>query len=121
MTSVLTKKPISPSVSSRVRPAIGVPTDTSSSPDQRDSRSCQAASSVMNSVAPSRRASARSARDVSAESARPTLCARAPCTLGRGRSVGSSSSGGAPARRSRHHPSWASSTSPESQPRCQAA
>ncbi len=75
----------------------------------------------MNAVAPSRRESARSARDVSAGSRKSRLAARSPWTVGRGRSVGSSSKGGAPASRPRHQASCASSTSPESQARCQTA
>ncbi len=118
---MFTKKPISPSVSLRVRPAIGLPTTTSSCPEYRESRSCQAARTVMNSVAPWPRLSVRSFSDSSAGSARGTLPARASGTVGRGRSVGSSSTGGAPASRSLHQPSWASRTSPLSHSRCQAA
>ena len=38
-TKVLTKKPINPSISRRLRPATGVPTTMSSSPDKRYSNS----------------------------------------------------------------------------------
>jgi hypothetical protein len=53
-TSVLTKKPISPSTSPRARPAMGLPTTTSSLPVYLESSTCEAASSTMYSVAPSR-------------------------------------------------------------------
>ena len=58
-TSVLTKNPISPSISARLRPAIGVPTTMSSCPCSASSSTWKAASSVMNSVAPSRWLTAR--------------------------------------------------------------
>ena len=75
----------------------------------------------MNSVAPARRESSRSLRDTSSERAKRWLPARAPCPTMRGRSVGTSSSGGAPANRSRQYDSWASNTSPESHSRCHTA
>ncbi|HEX7243482.1 MAG TPA: hypothetical protein VF263_24570 [Longimicrobiaceae bacterium] len=55
----------------------------------------------MNSVAPSRRESARSPSASPAARAKPWLPARGLCPAARGRSAGISRSGGAPARRSR--------------------
>ena len=51
-TRVLTKKPMSPSISDAVRPAIGEPTTTSSSPVRRARRAAKAARSDMKRVAP---------------------------------------------------------------------
>ncbi len=119
--SVLTKKPISPSVSRRVRLAMGVPTTTSSCPDQRASNRSSAASSTMYGVAPSRLASVRTPSAVSGASARNTYPARGSGAAARGWSVGSSSTGGAPPRRSRHQAICPSRTSPASQARCQTA
>jgi hypothetical protein len=120
-TSVLAKKPISSSTSRRVRPAMGLPTTTSSLPLYFDSSSWKAESSTMYSVAPSPRPSAwrrsSSARGRSNLSRAP----RCDCTGGRGRSVGSSSSAGAPASRSFHQPTWRSSASPRSCSRCHTA
>ncbi len=59
--SVFTKKPISPSISLRLRLAMAVPTTTSSWPAYRDRSAWNAARSGMNSVASSSRASSRSA------------------------------------------------------------
>ncbi len=93
---VLTKKPISASISLRFRLAMGVPAITSSCPAWRASSACQAASSGMKSVAPSARASSRSAAEVAADTRTPTLPPWKVGAAGRGRSVGSSSTGGSP-------------------------
>ncbi len=116
-----TKKPISGSCSTRLRPATGVPTTTSSCPDQRASSACHPARRVMNGVASSRRPSSRSAPVSAGGSSSGTDAPRASATAGRGRSVGSSSSGGAPASASRHHSICRSRTSPRSRSRCHAA
>ena len=93
MTSVLTKKPIRSSVSARLRPAIGVPTRMSSWPLSRDSSARKAASSVMKSVAPSSRDSASSASTSRRGRSRRSCAPENVCCGGRGRSVGSASSG----------------------------
>ncbi len=95
-TSVLTKKPISSSTSPRPRPATGLPTTTSSLPLYRDSSVWKAPSATMYSVTPSCRPSARSLSSTSAGSWTCSLAPRKLCTAGRGWSVGSSSSSGAP-------------------------
>ncbi len=51
---VLTKKPINPSSSARLRPATGVPSDRSAWPLQRPSSAAKPASRVMNGVVPRR-------------------------------------------------------------------
>ncbi|CAM4039400.1 hypothetical protein COSO111634_31800 [Corallococcus soli] len=96
-TSVLTKKPMSPSVSLRVRPAMGAPTLTSSCSAQRESTAWKPASRPMNSVAPSCWHSAvRScASFLGKRSWKLEPGCREPGD--RGRSVGSASDAGAPA------------------------
>ena len=88
------KKPIRHSVSARLRPAIGVPTTTSSCPLSRASTTLKAARSVMNSVAPSAWPSAFAASDRRGGRVRLTVAPRNVWTVGRGRSVGTSSIGG---------------------------
>ena len=100
-TRVLTKKPISSSVSSRLRPAIGVPTTMSSCPvvavEQRLERRQQhheqrdALAGGQGGVSPLQ----RPARQLDGQ--RPPRRLR---TAGRGRSVGSSSTGASPPSRS---------------------
>ena len=97
-TSVLTKNPISPSISTRLRPAMGEPTARSSWPLVRARRAWKPARSTMKSVAPSRRARASICRVSPAGSRTGRVAPRKLCTAGRGRSVGSSRSGGRPAR-----------------------
>ena len=75
----------------------------------------------MYSVAPSLRPSACSRSSSSGESSTGTDAPRYVCTAGRGWSVGSSSSSGAPASRSRQYASCRSSTSPASCSRCHTA
>ncbi len=118
---VLTKKPMIPSSSTRVRPAMGVPTTTSSCPAWRARRSCHAASSVMNGVASSSPDSLRSAAATPPGTRISTAPERVPRNAVRGRSVGSSRSGGAPASRPVHQASSPARTSPESQPCCHTA
>ncbi len=65
---VLTNRPISPSVSTRVRPATGVPTAKRSWPDQRSNSASKQASNVMNSVEPWLRPSSSSRDTVSRSS-----------------------------------------------------
>ena len=120
-TRVLMKKPISSSTSPRVRPAMGLPTTTSSLPAYFASSTWKAPSSIMYRVAPSLRPSDRSRSSRSSEKPTGIVAPRSVCTGGRGRSVGSSSSSGAPARRSRQYESCRSSTSPSSCWRCHAA
>jgi hypothetical protein len=112
--SVPAKKPISRSASGVGRFATGVPTTTSSSPDQRPRSAAQAASSTMKGVAPCARASSATRSAVPGGRWKPTDPPRPLGSAGRGRSVGRSSSGGAPASASRHQPSSASSAGPAS-------
>src|SRR5437867_5694728 len=69
-TRVLTKNPISPSNSTRGRPATAVPTGMSSRPVTRCSSAWKAASSVTKRVTPSARLNCRSASDSRAERAK---------------------------------------------------
>jgi hypothetical protein len=97
---MLTKKPISPSSSTRVRPATGVPISTSSCPVQRESSAANPAATTAKSVVPWLRASARSPATSGASSRKSWPASRPPAAAGRGWSTGSSSSEGAPASRS---------------------
>ncbi len=96
-TSWVKKKPKSGSSSTRLRLALGEPTSTFSWPVRRKRRALKAARTAMNGVAPSCRARAFN------ESARApgisTGCSapRVVWVAGRGRSIGSSSTWGAPA------------------------
>jgi hypothetical protein len=83
-TSVFTKKPISPSISRRERPAIGLPTTMSSLPLYLASSTWNAASSVMYSVAPSCLANAVSRDTVWLDSAIGSKRPRYVCIAGRG-------------------------------------
>ena len=122
-TSVLTKKPISPSVSSRVRPAMGVPTHDVVLPGVRaTAAAASAASSVMNSVAPSRRASAaqrvrrsRRKRERHAAAAR-----RLPPAGAGGPSAAPAAAARRPAARA-STPAARPARSPRSRARCHAA
>ncbi|KQU66155.1 hypothetical protein ASC88_11385 [Rhizobacter sp. Root29] len=120
-TCVLTKKPTSPSVSTRCRFAIGTPIRTSCCPVQRASSTCQPANRAANSVA--RCPSARWRSDFTSAGGSSTVCcaARSRASAERGRSIGSCSTG-CPA------PSWAvqyascRACSPAARPwRCQRA
>jgi len=94
---VLTTKPMTPPTSPRRRLAVGVPTTRSRCPDSRDSTIDQPVSSVAKSD-PS--CSSVTALSAAVSSGPISRCTRSPewfCSAGRGRSVGSSSSGGAPA------------------------
>eukprot|EP00955_Chlamydomonas_euryale_P013398 144393-Chlamydomonas_euryale.AAC.7 len=95
--SVLTKKPMRPCVSACARPADGVPTTTSSAPAWRASSALKPASSAMNSVAPCSDATRRSVVATSPGISNSTRAPRPLDVGGRRQSVGSSSSGGAPA------------------------
>ncbi len=95
-TSVLTKKPISPSVSARVRLAMAVPTLTSSCPAYLPSTVWKAASSTMKGVAPSCCASVFTASQSPFDHWKVRVSPRKLCAAGRGLSVGSSSALGAP-------------------------
>ena len=119
-TSVLTKNPISRCSSARSRPAVTVPTATSSCPAQRARRSWQAATRVMNSVPPWALASSRRPAVTSAGISKSTQPPSVVRTGGRGRSVGSSS-GWAPASRSRQCSSCPASRGPSRDFRCQTA
>ncbi len=118
--SVLTNKPIRPSISARPRPAMGVPTTRSAWPVWRSSSVLKAASKTMKSVAPSRRASACRASAVVCGSVKRSVSPLRLSTDGRGLSAGSSS-GGAAARRSRQYANGPSVASLSSRLRCQAA
>jgi hypothetical protein len=75
-TSVLTKKPISPSTSLLVRPATGVPTLIRSSPVYRYSSAWKAAKSSMNSVTPSLRLTCLSDSVSCPSNSKPTVAPR---------------------------------------------
>ncbi|CAA9359075.1 MAG: hypothetical protein AVDCRST_MAG68-4253 [uncultured Gemmatimonadetes bacterium] len=119
--SVLTKKPISPSISTRPRLAVGVPITTSSCPERRASTAAHPASSVMNSVVPWRSASALSPAVSSSSSSTGTDAPEGSRCAGRARSAGSSSSSGAPLRVAPQYASCSWSTSPLTDRRCHAA
>src|SRR6185295_18500131 len=87
ITSVLTKNPIRPSISTRLRPATGAPTARSCCPLERARRAWNPASSTMKRVAPSRRPRASACRAISAGSRTGREAPRKLCTAGRGRSV----------------------------------
>ncbi len=120
-TSVLTKKPISPSVSARVRLAMAVPTLTSSCLAYLPSTVWNAASSTMKGVAPSCCASVFTASQSPFDHWKLRVSPRKLCTAGRGLSVGSSSACGAPVSCCFQYASCASSTSPFSHSRCHTA
>ncbi len=119
-TTVFTSSPTSPSSSTWPRPATGVPTATSCCPDQRPSTICSTASSTVNRVTPCRRASSPSALSSSFGRSISTAPPRPDQPAGRGRSVGSSSTG-TPARARSQYASCRSSTSPAIRSRCQTA
>jgi hypothetical protein len=99
---MLTKKPISPSSSLELRPAIGVPTATSSCPLQRDSVIWKPASTAMNKVAPRPAAIARNDRVTSGVTSNPIVSVPER-TNGRGRSAANSNAA-RPAKRPRQYP-----------------
>ena len=89
--SGFSKYPSSPCVSGISRPAVTVPTTTSSCRLHRPSTHCHAASATMNGVAPRAAAYASSRASSAGSSASGTWPPRWVWRLGRGRSVGSSS------------------------------
>ena len=102
-TRVLTKKPISPSISARPRPAIGEPTDDVVLAGEAASRSLKPARRVMNRRRPCAPAESAAAAPVSSgrqDQASAGRRGRSAPAAAAGR-CGSSSSGGAPASRSR--------------------
>ncbi|GHG96598.1 hypothetical protein GCM10012319_61190 [Comamonas sp. KCTC 72670] len=120
-TSVLTKKPINPSVSPLVRFAMAVPTQTSSCLAYLDSTTWNAASSTMKGVAPSLCASAFTSPHSPFGHSSPFVPPRYVCTAGLGLSVGNSSAAGAPSNALLQYPSCSSSTSPCSHSLCHTA
>ncbi|GAA3624837.1 hypothetical protein GCM10022419_133020 [Nonomuraea rosea] len=100
-TSVLTKKPTRSSSATSVRPATTWPIGTSAPAPSRDSSIASAACTTMYVVTPSARATSASRACASAGISNGALCPRCEATGGRGRSNGSASSSGAPARASR--------------------
>ncbi|CAM3253202.1 hypothetical protein COSO111634_08390 [Corallococcus soli] len=121
ITSVLTKKPTSPWNSARSLPAMAVPTLTSSCPAWRASTAWNPASSTMKGVTPSRTASVRTASVSVRSNTTGRRSPRASRTTERGRSVGSSSSRGAPESCRFQYVSRFSSAGPSSPSRCQSA
>ena len=77
---MLTKNPISPSVSRRVRFAIGVPTATSCWPEYRLSSTAQPDSNVMNNVTPCSRLNACSCSLSASGSAKRSVLPRKVCS-----------------------------------------
>src|SRR5215472_3277627 len=114
--SVFTKNPTSPSTSRIVRFAIGDPTTTSSLPLHLDSTTCHPLSSVMYSVVPRSRPTPRSPLISSSPSSNRTDLPRKLATAGRTRSSPTSSTRGAPLRRSTQYPRCRSSPPPSSHP-----
>ncbi len=119
--SVLTKKPISRSISHRPRLAVGVPTTTSSWPERRPSVAAHPARTVMNSVAPWRTPRARSPAVSASSSSTATQPPPWSCSGGRAWSAGSSRSSGAPESVSLQYSACFRSSSPETSRRCHAA
>ena len=118
---MLTKNPISSSISTRRRFATGVPTRITDSPDNRPSSPCQPASSVMNSDAPRPwlrplTLPASAGGSVNRRTAPPHDRSGV-----RGRSLGSASGDGFTPSRSRHQASSLASTGPLSHRRCHTA
>ncbi len=99
-TRVLTKKPTSSRSASSVRPAIGAPRTMSVPAPRRVSRAAMLACNTMNTVAPDSRASVASPWCSVASRANDSVAPWCVAVAGRGRSVGSSSTAGAPASRS---------------------
>ena len=125
-TSVLTNMPTSPSTAEAFRPAVGVPTATSSEPLNRASRIEYAACTTMNMVVSFSRARACSCAWSSAGMVNVTSPPATDRLSVRGRSVGRSSSSGIPARCSRQNEicrdaSESGSSSDPITPRCQIA
>ena len=110
---------MSGSSSGRVRFAIGVPTAKSVCPEWRSRSACQAARTVMKTVAWPRRARRWRAPASSGGRSSPRESPRKLAIGGRGRSVGRVSAG-VPASRSFQWASCAASAS-SGQARCQAA
>ncbi len=120
--SMLTKKPISGSTSARRRPASGTPTTTFVWPLNRESSTWNAVSNTMNAVTPCARAQRVTLAIVAASSEKPSAPPMKLCTAGRGRSVGSASVAGMPARWSCHQARAGSAcTEASRRRRCQAA
>jgi hypothetical protein len=118
---VLTNMPISGSTAELVRPAEGLPMTRSFAPESRESSSAKADSVVMNGVTRCRREVAAICCHSSGPSSRLWASPSKPWTAGRVRLVGSSSTGGAPASRSRSRASAVRARSPRSSSRSRAA
>ncbi len=119
--SVLTKKPTTPSVSVRVRPATGVPTMMSSCPVSRWSSNWNAAIKTVNAVVPCERAMALTRAPTSAGISTDTCPPVRSRSMSRGLSVGRSSVGRGCARVAIQYASCASSAPLSRCSRCQAA
>ena len=111
-TSVFTKNPINGSSSRLPRPATGVPTTTSLSPLNRHSNTCHAASSVMNSVAPSLLPNSRNCCVNSPPHAHRSTAPRRRDSPRRTCASGNFSTGNSPRNCSRQYPNSFSSRSP---------
>jgi hypothetical protein len=120
-TRVLTKKPIRPSTSERVRPATGVPTGDVACPARRAQAPGRPARRAMKAVGPApgqaRSPPGQLGRQRHRQAARRGGSAPA---AGAGRWAARGAAG-APARRSRQKASWRARTSPASHSRCQTA
>jgi hypothetical protein len=119
-TSMFTNMPTRSSSSGLVRPATGEPTAKSSCPASRASSTWNAASRVMNVVAPCVRPRAATAADRSASSVNRCVAPSKRRTDGLGRSVGSSSAG-TPASFAVQYSRCRSRPPPASSSRCQPA
>ncbi|KGC39100.1 putative pyoverdine sidechain peptide synthetase [Burkholderia pseudomallei] len=119
--SVLTKKPISPTVSPRSRFADGTPIRIPVSPLARASSVASAASSTANGVARRACASARMRRASSADMSNAWRAPLAPRCAGRVAAPGSSSASRLASSVARQYASWRSPSPASSQRRCQSA
>ncbi len=109
-TRVLRKNPTTPSRDSSVRSVTGVPSGMSSPAPSRDSSRTTAACATVNRVVSHARAMAPSRWCVRAPTVNGSTAPRWLAVAGRGRSVGSSSWSGRPARVSVQWASWVSSS-----------
>ena len=109
-TNVFTNIPTSASRVGSVRPAIGAPIRTSSTPASRATVIARAAWCTMNGVTPWCAAACVTALTVSGPSTVRTIFAWGSITTGRARSIGRSITSGAPARRSTQYAICAAST-----------
>ncbi|GAA3883417.1 hypothetical protein GCM10022243_55160 [Saccharothrix violaceirubra] len=118
--TVLTKNPTNRSSAASPRPATGVPIVMSRPAPTRRSNAVRQACSTMNTLTPVSAANRRTACAVPGGTVNGTVSPAVPATAGRGRSAGSSSTSGTPARAVRQCASCASPDT-SSRSRCHSA